>query len=192
MPRVLLPILAIAMLLPLASHALDCPSPEKKGQTPGGYTICKPTASGQCGPGRKYTRHPKELVPMCEDGAPAKAATKPAKPVSPPQAKAGCAAGEESANYKGYDVCKPIGGLCGKARRARMHHRHPELTICENDPNAQKAAHAEITCSEHERAVFPKVKSDKPYCEPVGGRCGFNRIAVNLDQLGNKQMCVPK
>src|SRR5438128_11034158 len=36
-----LAICALAASLPLASRALDCPSPERKGQTPGGYTICK-------------------------------------------------------------------------------------------------------------------------------------------------------
>jgi hypothetical protein len=189
MLRLVLPILAIAALLPTASRALDCPSPEKKGQTPGGYTICKPSATGQCAPGRKSTRHARELVPMCEDGAPAKPAGRSA---TPPAAKSACAAGEQATNYKGYEVCKQVGGACGPGRRARMHHRHPELIICEDDPNAQKAGHAQITCSEHERPVFPKVKSEKPYCEPVGGKCGFGRVAVNVDQLGHRQMCVPK
>src|SRR5207237_5664612 len=48
MLRRLLLLCAVAFLTPAASRALDCPSPEKKGQTPGGYTICKPSPTGQC------------------------------------------------------------------------------------------------------------------------------------------------
>ena len=190
MLRRLLPACAIAIAIGLfaaasASSALDCPSPEKKGQTPGGYTICKPSAAAQCGPGRKYTRHQRELVPMCEDSAPA---ARPASPALP--AKGPCAAGEQAVNHKGYDLCKPVGGACGKGRRNVPHHRYPDLVICENDPRAAQSAHVEIACPENERAVFPKSKAGKPFCEPVG-RCGFGRVAVASDVPG-KRMCIPK
>ena len=190
MLRRLLPLCAIAFAFALlfaasASSAVDCPSPERKGQTPGGYTICKPSAAAQCGPGRKFTRHAKELVPMCEDAAPAAKAAAPA-----PAAKSACAAGEQATNYRGYDVCKPNGGSCGKGRRNVPHHRFPDLIVCEKDPNASSAAHVEISCAENERPYFPKSKSGKPFCEPVG-RCGFGRVAVAADVPG-KKMCIAK
>jgi hypothetical protein len=183
-----LPLFAVAAFLPSASQAITCPAPEKAGQTPGGYSICKPSATGQCAPGRKFTRHPRELVNMCEAGSP----TQAAKPTAAPAAKGPCAPGERAENYKGYDVCRPNGGACGKGRRNVMHHRYPDLIVCENDPHASQTGHVEITCPEHERPVLPKVKSAKPFCEPVGGRCGFGRTAVNVDAAGRQKMCVPK
>ena len=188
MLRRLLPACAIAAVLfaaSSASSAPDCAAPEKKGQTPGGYTICKPSAAAQCGPGRKLTRHPRELVPMCEDGASAARSATAA-----PAAKGPCAAGEEATNHRGYDVCKPIGGACGKGRRNLMHHRYADLVVCENAPRASQSAHAEIACPENERPVFPKSKVSKPFCEPVG-RCGFGRVAVPADVPG-KKMCIPR
>ena len=189
MLRRLLPVCALALALffvASASSAADCPSPEKKGQTPGGYTICKPSAAAQCGPGRKYTKHPRELVPMCEDAAPAVKSAGPAAPA----AKSACAPGETFEKYRGYDVCKPNGGACGKGRRNVPHHRFPDLIVCEKDPHASSAAHVEITCAENERPYFPKSKTGKPFCEPVG-RCGFGRVAVAADVPG-KKMCIPK
>jgi hypothetical protein len=174
-----------ALLLSGSAFGLDCPSPEKKGQTPGGYTICKPSATGQCGPGRKYTKHARELVPMCEEGGPARAQPKPAAPVA-----GKCPAGEEAAKWRTYDICKPIGGACGKGRRNVPHHRDASLIVCENDPNG--AQHVpEITCKEHERPHMPRNKTIKPFCEPVGGRCGSLRVAVASDVPG-KQMCIDK
>ena len=184
MLRQLLALCALCLLgLPTASRALDCPSPEKQGQTPGGYTICKPSVAGQCGPGRKFTRHPRESVSMCEDGAPAKAKVAPAPAAAPSR----CAVGEESTSHKGYDVCKPVGGACGKGRKHEPHHRYPDLIICVDDKNAHAAS---ITCSEHERPVYPNGKI-KAFCEPVDGRCGFGRTPVAAE-VPNKRMCIAK
>ncbi len=111
----------------------------------------------------------------------------PPAAVAQPAAKSRCAVGEEKATFKGYDLCKPVGGACGKGRKHQPHHRYPDLIVCVEDKNAHAA---ELTCAERERPHYPANKRVKPFCEPVG-RCGYGRVPV-ASEVPGKKMCLPK
>jgi len=162
-----------------------CVPPETQERTASGKAYCKPGPGARCGTGKRLAKQ--EGVWTCEEE---KAVAEAPAPKQVKDEGPKCAAGEEKATWRGYDVCKPgpgSGGRCGKGRRNTTHHRNPNLIICENDPNAGQRR-TEITCSEHERPYYPASRSIKPFCEPVG-RCGFARVAVASEVLGRK-MCI--
>ena len=68
------------------------------------------------------------------------------------------AKGEDAKNHKGYDICAPVGGQCGKARKDQPHHRYPDLIICVD---------AERGCSEGDVPIGARVLRFKRKINPA-------------------------
>jgi hypothetical protein len=170
---------AAVVAVPAASFGIECATGEKKVQHGmAGDWVCTPIKGQTCGEGRKFSyRNRNTGFGVCE--------------ADPNAGVGGCGPGETKESKRGRDYCKPgpgSGGACAPGRKATPSHWDPSVIVCEK---GAAPAGPGISCHSNERPYTPNNKSIKPFCEPVGGRCGSLRVSVKSEVPGHDR-CIDR